>query len=180
MRIPQISYTLEVPEILVNSARVHNRLVKIVVRQVLEHHWRKRIPEHFKTSAHQKYGYLPRSAKYIRAKARRYGSTVDLVKTGAAKSEMTTRHRITIGGSAMNNDVAGKLTMRFPFPGGTGKKDSRKKGNFRLVDPAQMIREMQAITADELTEINRQIADGYIVLVDTSTSKRMRIKGKGP
>lgn len=55
--------------------------------QVLVVDWHKKdFPEHFKTSAVQKYGYEKRSKKYQLRKARKFGHQMPLVWTGNLKN----------------------------------------------------------------------------------------------
>src|SRR5947209_5697413 len=97
--LPKLSLEVDIPLRADDIAkRHHNRMVKESLNEVLIAHHRFRIPGHFERSAHGKYGYAQRSEKYMREKARRYHSTVDLVKTGKSKQRMLTEQKITIGG----------------------------------------------------------------------------------
>jgi len=161
------------------AVRHHNRFVKEALREVLKEHHSKRIPGHFKTSAHQKYGYQRRNPKYMRAKARRHGSSRDLVKTGKSEQEMTNsaNARITIGGSAEGgkNAINGKLTLRFPWKGGSGRF-KRDTPTYQRVTAQQMIKEMQAMTDDERLQMAVQFSALYWNRVSSYQGKRQRLR----
>lgn len=171
--MPILSYSLEVPERLVHSDRVHNRLMKVTMREAAEDHWRRRVPGHFTRPAHNKYGYAERSKKYRFYKQRKYGSSIDLVRTGRTRHVMTTQKQIRLGGSATGRGVIARVILRFPFPGGT----QRFKGQSRQrVTIEQMMREIRAITAAEGAEIATFVHGSYVRHVETDTSARQRIK----
>ena len=169
--IPVPRFTIEMPELAALSPRKNNELIKAAMRPVLDFHWKRRIPYHFTPPAHAKYKYATRSPKYLSAKIRRYHVGADLVKTGRSRAEMTARARIRIGGTASGGTINGTIEMRFPFRGGTGAQ--RQVGNRQSITILQMIREVRAISDDEIREIERQIADNYMVLLETDTTKRM-------
>lgn len=170
----QVHYALEVPAMLVKSERIHNALVKRVFRTVIEHHHERRIPRHFQQSAHGRYGYADRSKRYRFAKQKRYGSSIDLVRTGRTRRQMISQRQLTLGGQASTSGLKATLRLRFPFPGGTGRV--RNSAGRQKVTIEQMAREIETIAADEMREIQQQIHDGYVVLVETDTSSRQRIK----
>lgn len=171
-------FAIEVPklgEFLLGSAsRKHNALVKVAVRAVLMHHWRNRIPGHFQRPAHNRYGYAQRNARYRFSKQRKYGSSIDLVRTGRTRHVMTTQSRITVGGQASSGGVTGRLLLRFPFPGGTRR--FRRPGSRQAITIEQMAREIETIIPTEVREIEQQIREFYMVLIETDTSKRQRVK----
>ncbi|HJT35718.1 MAG TPA: hypothetical protein VJ783_27060 [Pirellulales bacterium] len=172
----QLSFSIEVPKLgdflVEKSRRAHNRIVKQVVTEVLTTHWRKRIPGHFQRPAHQKYGYAERNKRYRIQKQRKYGTSIDLVRTGRTRHAMTTQYRITIGGQG--DGVVGKLHLRFPFAGGTRR--FRKPGSRQAITIEQMAREIETITPDEIREINEQVLAAYLKHVETDTSPRQRVK----
>lgn len=172
--IPQMSFAIVLPEMLVNSPRLHNQFVKAGVRDELQTHWLKRIPLHFVQSAHAKYGYAKRSPRYISFKIRRYGTGTDLVKTGRTRTTMKTVAKITVGGSATGgkgDGVKGQLRLRFPFFGGGGGVLSQSKQRANLEN---MRREIEATTAAERVEITNSLGARYIQRVETDTSARQR------
>lgn len=158
------------------AQRHHNRFAKEAMRRVLITHHEKRIPVHFTKVAHQKYGYQSRTLKYMKAKARKYHSTTDLIKTGNTRRQMTSAggRKITIGGAAEGGKKAleGTLTLRFPFPGGTGR--FRKEDTHQQVTIQQMNKEIKAITPEERHEIAKQLMKEYWSQVNQFRGKRRR------
>ncbi len=192
MPIPIPQFELDLPGRLVNSDRLHARIVRECVREELMAHWRNRIPGHFNRSATQKYRYAPRVTRYRRRgpggqktisyaawKQQKFGSNSDLVKTGRSRHAMTTQSKITIGGTASIHSrkapgINGQLRMRFPFPGGTGAR--RKPNSKDGVDIAQMIREVSIVLPQESREMSESLADRYVTKVVSDTSRRQRMR----
>lgn len=171
----KITYGLEVPTALVDSGRLHNALCKRVFRTVLEYHHERRIPQHFARPAHGKYGYAERSAKWRVRKQKKYGSSLDLVASGRTKRKMLAERRLTIGGQASASGLKATLRLSFPFPADRSRGGLRKDGRPK-VTAGEMVREIELILPAELAEIQKQIEDGYHVLVETDASARQRIK----
>ena len=174
------SFEIEVPTRPEDIAvRHHNRFVKDSLREVLKEHHAKRIPEHFKSSAHQKYGYARRNLKYMKAKNKRYGSSRDLVKTGRSEREMTNpaNAKITIGGAAEggSRDINAKLTLRFPWKGGSGRF-KRETPLYQRVTAQQMVKEMQAMTDDERFAMATQFLALYWNRVSSFQGRRKRLR----
>ena len=169
-----MEFEIDLPPRLLISDRLHNRFVKEIMRELLMEHWQKRIPIHFTRPAHNRYGYAQRNLKYMKAKARRFHSTTDLVRSGKSKDYMTHYARIRVGGTAAAGDVTGTLELRFPFPGGTGRT---RRGNVRTgVMPAQMVKEVAKVVADERAEISSALGKKYVDRVNNDTSPRQQIK----
>lgn len=163
-------------ELLLPSAgRLHNSILKKVVEDVLVTHWRKRIPGHFQRPAHGKYGYADRSPRYRRQKQRKYGSSIDLVRTGRTRQQMTTQRSITVGGQATAGTIRGRLVLRFPFPGGS-LRFKPGVGNRQRVSIEQMAKELRAITPDEISQINREIRGRYVDGVKKRAGERQLVK----
>jgi len=171
----EVSYSLEVPAMLVQSARLHNALCKRVFRTAIEFHHEQRIPKHFQRAAHGKYGYAERSARYRVRKQKKYGSSLDLVRTGATMRRMTSERQLSIGGQASTSGLRATLRLRFPFPADRSTGGVRKDGRPKIT-AGQMVREIETIAPDEMAEIQKQIQDGYLVLVETDASARQRVK----
>lgn len=159
------------------AVRHHNRFVKESLREVLKEHHAKRIPGHFKTSAHQKYGYQRRNLKYMKAKNKRHGSSRDLVKTGQSEMSMTNaaNANITIGGAAEGgkNAINAKLTLRFPWKGGAGRF-RRETPTYQKVTIQQMIKEMQAMTDEERQQMAVKFNEAYWARAKNLQGKRQR------
>jgi hypothetical protein len=179
MPLPTVRATIAAPEPLLKERsflRIHNRAAKDALRKEGEHHHKERMPGHFKRSAHAKYGYKQRSPAYIRKKARRWRSTLDLVKTGRLRDEITkTPPVIRVGGKAADDEGNTgnlRLTLTMPFHVGAKAQESyaraaesgyRPTRNTTIVGRAgvtirQMRRELAAITEDE----GREIARGFL------------------
>lgn len=173
----QLSAQITVPalgELLArNASRAHNRVAKQAVRDVLTAHWQKRIPLHFTRPAHGRYGYAQRSPRYRFQKQKKFGSSIDLVRTGRTRQQMTSQAQITVAGTATAGTIRGNLTLRFPFPGG-GLRFKAAPGTRQRVTIEQMASEIRRITPDEIGQINSEVRDRYVHLVKTTTSARQR------
>jgi hypothetical protein len=175
----QMIVTIDVPKLgemlLGNASRAHNRIARQATREVLLDHWRKRIPLHFKRSAHSRYHYAERSPRYRFQKQKRYGSSIDLVRTGRTRDLMSSVNDagIRISGTAAGGTLAARLTLRFPFKGG-----SRRYRGFsrQQVTIEQMAREIETFTPDEVSQMVGEVRDRYINLVKTTTSPRQQVK----
>lgn len=173
------SINIDVPAWMPDVAMRHyNRIVKQSLREVLETHHKKRIPGHFAKSARQKYGYAPRNAKYMRYKNRRYHSSRDLVKTGRSEREMTNpaNAKITIGGAAEGgkHPLNAKLSLRFPWKGGTGKL-RKDRPHHRAINAQQLVKEMQAMIDQERAEMAKQFSELFWRKIQPYRGKRTRI-----
>ena len=169
--IPTMHFKIEIPEQLVDSDRVHNKIVKEVLNEVLEEHWKKRIPGHFKRDAHRKYDYSNRLDSYIRMKQRKYRTGgLDLVMTGKTREAMTTQHQIRTGGTAVKGNISSTLILRFPFMAGYKKKRptvrTPRRSKVTILTPgvtlAMMRREVAAFTSDELREVSTAVGRKYV------------------
>jgi hypothetical protein len=160
------------------AKRHHNRFAKEAMKRVLTTHHEKRIPGHFTKAAHQKYGYKTRTLKYMKAKARKYHSTTDLIKTGTSQRQMTSPsgRKITVGGAAEGGkkSLEGTLTMRFAWPGGSGR--FRKENTIQEVTAEQMKKEMQATTAEERQQMAKQFLHEYFAQVEQYRGSRKRVR----
>jgi hypothetical protein len=176
--LPKLSLEIDIPLRADDVAkRHHNRFVKEAINEVLIAHHRFRLPGHFERSAHGKYGYRQRSEKYIREKARRYHSVVDLVKSGKSKNRMMHEQRIVIGGSAEGGKkpIDGKLIVSFDFQGGGGRR-YRKRASPQAVLIETMHKEIQAITDDERGQIAHQFREAYLQRLRNFRSSRLRVR----
>ena len=142
--------------------REHNKFAKQAARKVMEHHAKRNWPKHFKREARKKYGYMPRTVKYIREKQRRYRTGgMDLVKTGGNRKYVPSHGKVRLGGtaSADKKPLVASLSSRFSFPGGSGR--FRKPESRQAVTIGQMIKEMQAVTTGEAFELSGIFSDEY-------------------
>lgn len=181
--IPDFIWVLEIPtrpEDLVK--RKHNEFAKNAMRGVIRNHWDKTIPGHFERAAARKYKHKKRDRKYIISKLRRHGSAIDLVKTGRTMRAMTTISKITVGGTAQKETLTGKLTLRFPFKGGTGSLRRRAPGTSTVkqlsavANLIQMRREIEAWTPGERKAAAELFLKLYMKQVNNYRGQRKRIR----
>lgn len=133
-------------------------------------YWHTRIlPKHFTRSARRRYGYQPRTEKYVRQKLRRYGSGTDLVKTGALKRQVTRRSAITGTSKKMTVHLRGPSYFHM-FPKGSRVNPEKHPTNDKGERPpraiAKMAAEATAVTQDEINLLAR--------LVDHHATKRLQ------
>lgn len=184
---------MHIPSVL-QSDRLHNRIVRKVVEDELKNHWQKRIPGHFRQDARHKYRYAERQSAYKAYKSRKFKSRRDLVKTGATERLMKSQYRITVGGSAeggKSGGVNGRLWlwfawdtlvaqhMRRKFARGLRRGASRAQIEASIktrtgVNLAQMRKEIQAFTDQELSEIGKSMQQRYTDKVNNDTTPRQR------
>jgi hypothetical protein len=180
MPLPTVRATLAAPEPLLkirSFLRLHNRAAKDALREEGERHHKERIPGHFKRSAASKYGYKRRKPSYMRFKARRFRSVLDLVKSGATRQAMINNQpKYRAGGKAADdegNSAGLRLTIELQFPFGKaaqqsvakarrlGRRTTRGEGNTAGVTIRQMRAEIGAITQDEGRDTARGFIRGY-------------------
>lgn len=117
-KVPAFQVFVEVPERPQQVAqRTHNAWSRAAMRQILETHHKKRIPEHFKRSARGKYGYKNRKPRYMRYKARKYGSQTDLVFSGASKINIERNPKFVVAGAAEGGKkpIEGRIEVEFQW-----------------------------------------------------------------
>lgn len=154
--LPALSASIDFPD--VNVAIATQRQASLdAVRAMAFYHHRNHIPRHFEAGAASRYGYAPRGAKYKAAKLRRYGSSVDLVKTGRTRDEMTRNAAIDV-----SRNTAGEVeaTIRLQFPWTVSSKYYRPAIG-RAVTVRQMADEIAAITPDEMQTLANVYAAEY-------------------
>lgn len=193
--IPKIVCTLEVPARFEDiTKRHHNRIAKDAVRNVLEYHWKHRIPLHFRQDARGRYGYKPRSEKYKALKNRRFRSRRDLVLTGASEERMKREHRITVGGTAEKGTLTGTLIVAFSWVKRVQAAFAKKARFARrlgvsadALEPSKprakpsvtiqdMKREIQRMTPDEIKDVAAQFRAEYMRLAERLRSGRKRVR----
>lgn len=175
--LPKTIWVIDVPTRPDDLAkRWHNKFAKDALRETLER-WHKSpqgFRKHFRRDARQRYDHFPRQEKYKRYKARKYHSTVDLVKTGMTKHHMQQEGKVTIRGTAEGRDLAASLILRFPFRGGTGR--FRKKLTRQQVSIQRMIIELQRFDAEDPPLLARWFLAAYMRKVKDFRSARKRIR----
>lgn len=168
----KLGYVLEVPESLVRSDRLHNRIVRELIRDLLEEHHRKTLPLHFLATARDRYGYMPRTDRYKARKMRKWKSRTDLVASGKSRDYILHNKTITVSGAAAKGNVIGTLRTRFNFPGGTGRSRGGRKG----VTPAEMVKEVSKILPVEQDAIASKLAIRYIIETKNNHSRALKRK----
>ena len=73
------------------ARRLHNRFVKDAIRETLQDHHRLHTKKHFAERNRYRYAHAARQRRYITYKRRRWGNTVDLVKTGRSSAKFPTK-----------------------------------------------------------------------------------------
>lgn len=122
--LPNFIWVIEVPERPSDLAkRWHNKYAKEALREAVEkwHGDKQGFAKHFRRDARERYQHFPRAEKYKQFKARKYKSTVDLIKTGRTKTRMLSQWKMQAGGSAEGGNLSATLILTFPFKGGTGR-----------------------------------------------------------
>jgi hypothetical protein len=108
-----------------SNVRFWNRAGKETALEVLKYHHKFNIPKHFRVSAKRIYGYKKRQSYYkdgqlrgyVAEKKRRFGSSVDLVKTGRLKKSVVGRYREgRFTGNYMAGTMTGSIVMQIPWP----------------------------------------------------------------
>lgn len=196
------------PEMLLASPRMHNRIVRDALREVLDRHKNVQMRLHFQPGNAERYGHAQRSPRYKSMKARYYNSVTDLVKTGATKRFFATQKAdIAVSGSAAADTLRGRLRLRLPFGGGTGRQmdeaawqrleralqntnNPQKRARLRAalegrrsqrgrvgVTPAVMVKELRTITRDEAAAMTKLLGEIYVREIKKLKRPRL-IQGK--
>lgn len=197
MPLPTVRATIVAPEPLLNERsflRLHNRAAKDALREEGLKHHKERIPQHFTRAAAGKYGHRRRKEAYMRYKARKFRSVLDLVKSGQTRQDMiNTPPKIRIGGKAAGDDgQSGELRLTLTLPMHVGNKAQlshakrvirtrrgqvhRQRAATAGVDIKQMRREIGAITQDEGRDIAVGFKRGYGRNLAIALAKAPRIR----
>lgn len=136
------------------SERAINQVVKVAGSLVMQEH-RGRLPSHFEVMAVNRYGYKPRSKRYQIRKAKRYGTTAPLVRTGALKAAILANAKVVA--------TANKAELR-----SKGSKTSQLMSQFR--------KELESFTPEEEKQNAESFRDKFIVLASDPSLRRKRQK----
>lgn len=174
--MPQMVCTLDIPTRAEDLAiRYHNKYLKealfdAVVRwQGHEDGFKAR----FKREAKTRFHHFERAPKYKAMKARKYHSTVDLIKTGDSKEEMLHRFKVQIGGTAENKSITVTIRTRFAFKGGTGRF---RKDTQQALKIERMIAEVQDCDEKDGEMVAKWTLEGYMKRLKEHRSARKRIR----
>ncbi len=134
------------------SERAINQVTKVAGSLVMQEH-RGRLPGHFEVIAVNKYGYRPRSKRYQIFKARRYGTTAPLVRTGGLRASILQNAKITA--------TANKAELK-----SKGSRTSQLMSQYR--------RELEAFTPLEEKQNAESFRDKFVVLASDPSLRRKR------
>lgn len=193
--IVAIHIDLEIPKrpSEITQERIHNRIVKDALRHALELHHKNRLPRHFKSGAHARYGYKTRGKAYNEKKRQATGKAIDLVLSGASRDNILAHKQIVMGGAAESSKKAleGTLVVRFAFntqhkPGrykaqqpGSSIRPYRPKAATAGVDLAQMKREVAAFDDRDRANFRDDFFSHYTTAIRNYKSGRKRVTRTG-
>lgn len=126
------------------------------------------MPRHFQRSARRRYGYKPRTEKYVKQKIRKYGRGTDLILTGLLKQRVLRSHTIRGTSKRISVIMNGPSYLHMYPKGSRPSVDTAKndKGERPLRPLGQIAKELTAVTQDELETLAR--------LVDRVATKRLQ------
>lgn len=168
MGIPVMTVTLVQPDPRL-MLRAHNRALRAAYRVAAEYHRDRHIRRHFEAFAPAKYGYLRRTARYQKYKANVYGSTLDLVKTGATRAALTAPGAGVIRATPKGST----LSLKLPIKGGSGRIQSAaarqrlgrkalsRKGRIAVTNVLARVAEVEAIAPDEINTLRKVVETAY-------------------
>lgn len=136
------------------SERAVNQVVKVCGSLVMQEH-RGRLPGHFEFGAFAKYGYKKRTRKYQIQKARRFGTTAPLVRTGALRAAILRNAKVTA--------TANKAELK-----SKGEKTAQLMSQYRT--------ELETFTPEEERSNAESFRDKFIVLASDPSLRRKRRK----
>ncbi|MCA9010356.1 MAG: hypothetical protein KDB01_11445 [Planctomycetaceae bacterium] len=134
------------------SERAVNQVVKVTGSLVMQEH-RGRLPGHFEVIAVKKYGYKPRSKRYQIRKAKQYGTTAPLVRTGSLRAAILANAKVVA--------TANRAELR-----SKGSKTSQLMSQFR--------NELESFTAEEEKQNAESFRDKFVVLASDPSLRRKR------
>lgn len=152
------------------GATMLTSIAKLCLHEELVKHHQKRIPKHFKQQARQEYGYKQRTDATRRRKRKLYGSTRDLVKTGATEQLVTRARQISVGGTLKDGggSILGTLSMWFPY---SIRRDPQNPGGVTIND---MAGEISRVSAAEALEIEQGFTDRFVLKLNEYRHGRRR------
>jgi hypothetical protein len=169
--MPLVGFVIIAPDLLFDSARfvrLHDQIMRRVMRAVLYLHHQNTLPGHFEPGAATKYNYQKRTEATRRIKMSRFRHNVDLVEKGKTKRSMLNRvPPVQISGKG-SHILTGKMRYRFPFPVSADAKDSRH------VTMAKMGKEIAAWTTEEQKAAVDKFAELYAADLKFELASRPR------
>jgi hypothetical protein len=158
------------------AKRYHNKYAKEALFDAVVR-WQghdKGFKARFTREAKTRFHHFERQEKYKRFKARKYHSTMDLVKTGKSRERMLNQAKIQIGGSAEGGNITVTVTMQFDFKGGTG--NFRKQGTQQEQNILKMKAELEDCDQQDAEMIAKWTIEGYMKRLNAHRSTRKRIR----
>lgn len=176
------------------ATRHHNKIVKDALRETLAEHHRLHTRLHFQKGGRHRYGYAPRSQKYLKRKQREKGHTIDMLYSGATRAEMTRPPRIQMSGAAEGGKkgIGGGYKLRFPFNkqlqanfeqrvkmaqrkgrSGASARVAAMQAARKNVVP-QLRKEMERWAGDEVTWAARDFQARYLRMLNAFQGRRKR------
>lgn len=134
------------------SERAVNQVVKVAGSLVMQEH-RGRLPGHFEVSAVSKYGYKPRSKRYQLMKAKKYGTTAPMVRTGALKAAILRNAKVVA--------TANKAELR-----SKGEKTAQLMSQYR--------QELETFTPEEERQNAESFRDKFVTIASDPSLRRKR------
>jgi hypothetical protein len=137
-----------------------NRLTKEALIAAAENHYREYMPMHFTMAAYSRYGYKPRSAKYLAKKNKIYGHVLPLVYSGTSKN-------LALSGEPKISATRHRATLI---------QRARGLNRRRPGSQIHMNREISAVTQSEVNTASRVAGREYLRLArELSVSKTTRV-----
>lgn len=170
---PMLGFVIFAPEPILDSSRflrIHNQIMRNVMRAVLLTHHQKRIPGHFIPDARSKYQYKPRTEATHRIKQAKYHHDTDLVQGGKTMRHMTQSFPHVLIRGDSSKVLTGTVRYRFPFPVSRDAKDPRH------VSMAVMGQEVAKMTDAEKQEVVKQFAELYAADLKYEMASRPKMK----
>lgn len=161
--LPLLVATMSLPRDPRLYTRDHATNLREAFGDAARFHHEQHIPRHFMDFAAAKYGYKPRTSKYLRWKARTFPGRPALVLTGRTQAVVTGSRQIT------KTQKGSRLRLRFPSPaegGGFGSATGRLRlqGDRLSVHQKEVlarIAEIQVIAPDESRRLAECVRDDY-------------------
>lgn len=157
------------------TVRLHNRYVKEAIRETMAAYHKKYTRKRFQLGSSKRYGYAPRSRKYVDRKKKKKGHTIPMLYSGKSRDAIAgSPPKLRVGGSAEGGKKLPTCTLfyRLPFSGGTG--ESWGKDSNRVV--RQIIDELSRWAPDEVPWACNEFLRRYMEKVNKWRGRRKRVR----
>lgn len=179
--LPKMGWRIDMPDLLVNSdrfKRVHKKIAKQAAVAMMKSHQVHRLERHFKRDARHKYNHARRSPEYNAIKKRKYGSAIDLVKTGRLRKHvLMNNHQIQVGGDALSQ-LRVRMFVTFPFPmqDMSDKPSNVRRDGQPVVSGPQMMKELEQWTEQDVADCAKDYEKFYGEALQAELNKAPRWK----